>query len=143
MRRDTRFRVLLCTDVLLDLLSPERPQFSEACEVIELCNGGGDMGFMTVASLRDVYHIVRKLRGESLAREAVATLMDLLIIAPLSAEECDIALRSGEPRFEDGLVRACAELNDIDFILTRKKGVYLGSAVRSLDCANYLKFVRS
>lgn len=143
MPRSTRFRVLLCTDVLLDLLSSARPQFGEACEVTKLCNGGGDMGFMTAASLMDVYHIVRKQRGEELAKEAVATLMDLFIIAPVSAEECDTALRSNEPDFEDGLTRACAELNDIDFILTRREGAFKGSSVRSMDCADYLKFVRS
>lgn len=142
MSRDGGNRLLIDTNIALDLLSPGRPQFKEANEVAELCNGGGDIGFITVGSLKDVYYILTKFGGEGLARESVRVLMDLFAVAPMAAEECDLSLRSNEPDFEDGLVRACAELNGIDFILTRDAEAFMGSRVRALDCADYLKFVR-
>ena len=107
--------------------------------MIELCNGEGDMGFVAAASLKDAYRIFCKQYGEESARRAVGFLMNLLIIVPLSAEECDIALRSDEPDFGDGLIRACAERNDIDFILTRNESAFALSKIRSLDCADYLE----
>ena len=142
MSRNIGNRLLLDTNVLLDVLCPGRPQFAEANEVAKLCNGGGDMGFVTAGSLKDVYYILTKQIGEQKAREAVDVLTGLFIIAPLSAEDCDMALRSNEPDFEDGLIRACAELNDIDFILTRDAAAFLRSKVRAMDCAAYLSVVK-
>ncbi len=142
MSRDCGNRLLIDTNVALDLLSPGRPQFEEANRVAELCNGGGDIGFITAGAIKDAYYVLCKCCGKETAREAVATLMDLFAIAPLAAEECDLSLRCGEPDFVDGLVRACAELNDIDFILTRDAAAFKGSKVRAMDCADYLKFVR-
>lgn len=142
MPRDGGNRLLIDTNVALDLLSAGRPQFEEANKVAELCCGGGDIGFITAGSLKDAYYILCKSCGKELAREAVETLMGLFVIAPLAAEECDFSLRCNEPDFEDGLIRACAELNDIDFILTRDAEAFRGSKVRALSCADYLKFVR-
>ena len=47
-------------------------------------------------------------------------------------------MRSGESDFEDGLVRACAELNDVDFILTRDERAFRTSRARTLTCGEYL-----
>lgn len=58
---------------------------------------------------------------------------------PQSAEECLMSAASDEPDFEDGMIRACAELNDVDFILTRYAAAYRRSTVRSMTCAEYLE----
>lgn len=66
-------------------------------------------------------------------------LTELLVVAPVGAEECEFALHEGEPNFEDGLVRACAELNDVDFILTRDARAFKRPSVRAVTCAEYLE----
>ena len=137
-----RYRLLLDTNVLLDALEPARPQSQEACRVLELCNGEGDMGFACVLSLKDVYYVMQRFHGETVARQAVDRLAGLVTIAPVSWEECEMSLHGDEPDFEDGLVRACAELNDIDFILTRDSAAFAHSPVRSVTCAEYLEIVR-
>ena len=81
----------------------------------------------------------RRTYGEAQARRAIEWLRELLVIAPLGAEECELSLASGEPDFEDGLIRACAELNDVDVILTRDAGVFKRSKVRAMTCAEYLE----
>lgn len=53
--------------------------------------------------------------------------------------ECELSMRSGEPDFEDGLVRACAELNEVDFIPTRDERAFRTSRVRALTCREYLE----
>ena len=64
-----------------------------------------------------------------------------MVIVPVGAEECDLSIRSNEPDFEDGFIRACAELNDVDFILTRDADAYRRSKVRAVTCAEYLEIV--
>ena len=71
-------------------------------------------------------------------RKAVEWLTKLLAIGPIGAEECLDALGSNEPDFEDGLIRSCAELNDVDFIISRDKDAFAGSTVRCVTAREYL-----
>lgn len=139
MRNYNSSRLLFDTDVVLDAVCPERPQSKEACEVLRLCNGEGDMGIVAVGSLKDAYYILCRQYGEPCARTSIEKLTELLVIAPTSAEECELSLHGNEPDFEDGLIRACAELNDVDFILTRDARAFARSKVRAVTCAEYLK----
>jgi predicted nucleic acid-binding protein len=134
-------RLLLDTNVLIDLVDERRPQSQDAALVIERCNGGGDMGLVTPMSLKDAYYVLGRAYGERIARRCVDLLVSLLVVAPFGAEECDLALRSDEPDFEDGLIRACAELNGVDVILSRDVRAFEGSKVPVMTCAEYLEKV--
>ena len=134
-------RLLLDTNILLDAVMRERPQSAEARRVLDRCNGGGDMGLVAAVSLKDLYYVLGKCWGEPTARACVERLMGLVVVAPVGGEEADLALHAGEPDFEDGLVRACAELNDVDFIITRDAAAFRKSCVRSVSAAEYLEIV--
>ena len=136
-------RILFDTNALMDTLDPSRPGCHESRELLNLCNGESDYGMACDLSLKDVYYISRKMYGGDLARNAVRRLMGLLVIAPVDAEICDMALNSDEPDFEDGIIRACAELNGADFIITRDKAAFAHSKVRSVTAAEYLEIARS
>ena len=139
MRDFNSRRLLFDTNVLLDAMVEGRPQSKEAWAVIGRCNGGGDTGIATCGSLKDVYYILSRGGNEPEARETIEKLRELLVIAPLGAEECELSLGCGEPDFEDGLMRACAELNDVDVILTRDASAFKRSKVRAMTCAEYLE----
>lgn len=134
-------RLLLGTDVVLDAVSVSRPEADAACDVIRRCNYGGDMGLVSPISLNDAFYVLKRQRGLEGALQAIRWLMGLLVIAPVSAEHCDLAINSNEPIFEDGLTRAIAELEDVDFIITRNKSAFLKSKVRSVTAAEYLEMV--
>lgn len=134
-------RVLLDTNVLLDAVDSTRPQSDEACRVLRHCNGGEAMALVCPMSLKDAYYVLSRRFGADTARRAVGHLMGLVVVAPIGPEDCDVSLRSDEPDFEDGLIRACAELNDVDFILTRDASAFDHSTVRAVDCQKYLEIV--
>ena len=134
-------RLLLDTNILLDAVMRERPQSAEARQVLDRCNGWGDLGLVAAVSLKDLYYVLGKCWGEPTARDCVERLMGLVVVAPVGGEEADLALHAGEPDFEDGLVRACAELNDVDFIITRDAAAFRKSRVRSVSAAEYLEIV--
>lgn len=136
-------RVLIDTNILMNSLSPTRPEHQEAREVIDYCSGWGDFGMVCGLSLKDVYYLSTKLYGEQKARDIVRKLMDLLVIAPVDGEVCDMALSSDEPDFEDGIIRACAELNDADVIVTHDKDAFAHSLIRSMTAAEYLEIARA
>jgi len=131
-------RLLFDTDVLLDAVSLDRPEQRETHRLLARCNGDGDVGVACALSLKDVYYVMCKRYNEQTARKAVEWLTKLLVIGPISAEECLDALVSNEPDFEDGLIRSCAELNDVDFIISRDREAFAGSTVRCLTSREYL-----
>lgn len=98
----------------------------------------GDMGITSSHSLKDAYYIMSHIYDEPTAREAVRVLVDLVVIGPVSVEETLLALDSNEPDFEDGLVRACAELNDVDFIISRDEKAYRTCKIRRVTAGEYL-----
>ena len=51
MRNANGPRLLLDTNILLDAVSPGRPQSAEAREVLRRCNGFGELGLVTPTSL--------------------------------------------------------------------------------------------
>lgn len=99
------------------------------------------MGLVTPGTLKDVYYVLRKLIGGRFARRAINGLLDLLVVVPLSAEECLMAAASDEPDLEDAQVRAAAELNGVTFILTRDRDAFQNSHIRSITCAEYCRIV--
>lgn len=136
-------RLLVDTNILLDAVDPTRPDCAAARGVLDRCNGWGEFGMACSLSLKDVYYITSKIYGEDKARELVRSLMRLLVIAPVDAEVCNMALASNEPDFEDGIIRACAELNGADFIITRDAAAFANSKVRSVTATEYLQIAKA
>lgn len=132
------YRILLDTNILLDSVIPNRPQHDEALALLKWCNGSGDYGFAAATSFNDAYYVLCRAYDETIAREALENLLGLVAVAPVSLEECDRSLKSNEPDFEDGLVRACAELNGADFIVTRDRDAFVGSKVKSVTAKELL-----
>lgn len=131
-------RLLIDTNILLDCVDPSRASHNEAVSLMARCNGGGDMGIASSHSLNDTYYIMKRLYDKPSARNAVRVLSDLVVVAPVSAEETLLALDSNEPDFEDGLVRACAELNDADFIISRDEKAFRKATIRRVTAKEYL-----
>jgi predicted nucleic acid-binding protein len=134
---------MIDTNILMNTLSPSRPECREARELIDRCSGWGEFGMASSLSFKDVYYLSSRMFGERQARAIVEHLMGMLAVAPVDAEVCHMALRSDEPDFEDGIIRACAELNGADFIVTHDREAFAHSTVRSVSDAEYLDIARS
>lgn len=137
----TMNRLLLDTNVLLDCVDPSRAFHDDAVRLMARCNGGGDMGIASSHSLNDAYYIMSRRYDEPSAREAVRILAELVVIGPIGAEETLLAIGSNEPDFEDGLIRACAELNDVDFIISRDEKAFRKAKIRRVTAGEYLDTV--
>ena len=131
-------RLFLDTNILLDCVDPRRDGHADARVLISRCNGGGDMAIASAHSFSDVYYVMSRLYDESSARQAARLLTELVVVGPIGPEETLLALDSNEPDFEDGLVRACAELNDADFIISRDAKAFDKGKLRKLTASEYL-----
>lgn len=131
-------RILLDTNILLDYIVPDRPHSSAAATLVHMAGAESLTIFVTPSSLKDMYHIARKYIDEQTARQYIELFLDLFIVLSVGQEACELAARSDEPDFEDGLIRAVAEINSIDFIITRDRTAFQRSTVRSMSSDDYV-----
>lgn len=125
------YKCLFDTNVILDYML-RRPEYETARKMLRAAAGGSIEGCVCSLTLKDCYYVGSKALSEPVARSAVRDLMRLLTVLSVGMEECERSVESNEPDFEDGLVRAAAELNDVDFIVTRDEGAFARSSVRSV-----------
>lgn len=137
------FRVLVDTNVLLDLVAPSRPRHGETVAAFRAALEGGRCELIApVSSLKDVYYVFGRHYGsEPLAREMVSRLLAVIDVVDLPASAAPEALRSGEPDFEDGLVRAVAEMNGCAYLLTRDGPAFTGASFEKVDAAGLTALV--
>ena len=138
-------KLLLDTNIVLDFCNNRRVPFhSECVELLSVCLGRSDIELMVaISSLNDAYYALRRHYGtESQARQDIGRLLNLFEIRPLLVRHARQSYQSDEPDFEDGLIRAVAEDNQADVIVTRDAAAFRNSSVPSMDALECLKLLR-
>ena len=139
----TKQRLLCDTNYLLDVFDPERAAHADAVALLWYQTENPDAIELVapIASFKDAYYILSRLyKDEQLARASIEGIMDVFVtpvdmLASYGAE----ALASGEPDFEDALVRACAEHEGAATLITRDERAFRESPVPALSAAAFLE----
>lgn len=136
-------KLLLDTNILIDYAVRTRPDHEQANRLMERIVFGMERGYVASGSLKDFYYLCRKPLGEPVCRDFIRRFLSMLDVLPVGQVECDNAAWSDEPDFEDGLIRAVAERNGVDFIVSRDSGAFGHSPVRSMTARKYLELFDS
>jgi predicted nucleic acid-binding protein len=131
-------KLLLDTNILLDAAMSERPDWAYAVMLLQEFAYGRAEGFIAATSLKDVYYVLTKYSNKKEARKYILDAMELLNVISVDAATCQLAARSNEPDFEDGIVRACAENAQVDIIISRDEAAFKKSKVRRLSAKEYV-----
>ena len=131
------YRLLFDTNFLLDFIDPDRPDSDDAVSLFKETVSGRYDGRVAASSLKDMYYVLSKFRGESEARDWVRAFMRVLTVEEIDAEVCAIALDSDEPDYEDGCIRAIAERSQVDFIITRDEDAFARSWVKTYSAKRF------
>lgn len=128
-------RVMIDTNVLIDLVSSSRHAHGRTATAIGALLGSGDFeGCVLSSALKNVYYVYCRHYGdEPSARRAVRELRRMFALVNLTPSVVDAALDSDEPDFEDGLVRAAAEGCGCEYLLTRDAPGFLSASFEKLD----------
>lgn len=130
--------VLIDTNIILDAAMCERDGWSAATLLLDEISYGKLEACVASTSLKDVYYILSKYGGEPFAREYTKAALDAFDLASVDEEICRIAVGSNEPDFEDGIIRACAEHKEVDFIISRDTEAFKASAIKRLSPQDYI-----
>ena len=131
-------RLLLDTNYLLDYAEPGRPDEAAAIELFRQVVSGRYEGVVAASSLKDFYYLARKWQGDQAARDWLRVFMRAFTVVELDIEACAMAVDSDEPDFEDGCIRAIAERDMVDCIITRDEWAFVRSRVKSFSASAFL-----
>ena len=124
-------KLLIDTNVILDVLFNREPFNSDACEILKLSALSELELFVSASAITDIYYIVRKeLKDSEKSRDAIKRILEIVNIAGVSSAEISNALSLAWKDFEDSVQYSVAYLQGMDGIVTRNPRDYEGSRVK-------------
>jgi predicted nucleic acid-binding protein len=111
-------RVLIDTNIILDLFLSREPNITAAQKIFTLAAQEKIEACATASSVTDIYYVTAKRLGDRATREALRDLFNLVTIVNVDGSDCIQALDSLIPDFEDALVAVCANRIDVEYIVT-------------------------
>jgi predicted nucleic acid-binding protein len=121
--------VLLDTNVVLDVLLNRDPWQVEASALWRAVDEGRLTGYLPASAVTDIFYVARRLTDIARARQVVQVCLDAFNIATVDRAVLERAQALSGSDYEDNVQIACAELNELDAIVTRDSSGFEGSPV--------------
>ena len=134
-------RILIDTNIILDLVQNREPYSENASKIINSCVRMENLGYISSHSLSDLFFILRKYKTVD---ERKALVLHLCKHFKIVSESKDffisICNNSDWNDLEDGLQMKCAENEKLDYIITRdENNGFKNSPVKILSPEEFLK----
>ena len=136
-------KVLVDTNVILDVLLIQQPFYKDSSIVYKLSESKHISGVLAAVSMTNVFYILRK-NGKS-HDEAYQELDKLNIIfsmTPVSDTTISTALALRWNDFEDAVQLASAKESNVDFIITRNKADYKAPDIPCMTPTELIAYLR-
>ncbi|KAM3098625.1 type II toxin-antitoxin system VapC family toxin [Phormidesmis sp. 146-12] len=122
-------RILIDTNIVLDVLLDRVPFVEEGVTLFEMVERQQVQGYIAATTVTNVFYIVRKAQGQDTALDAVHRILTALELCPIDRAVIEQAIESGLKDFEDGVQLACAQLDQMDALITRDRNDFSGVAL--------------
>ena len=125
-------RILLDTNIILDIALKREPHFELSSKIFELIDKKRIIGYITASTVTDIYYISRKEKGNEIAIEFISNLIEIVDVIGVDKSIIVKALKSNLKDFEDAVQVSAAECYEIEIIVTRNKSDFLNSGLEIL-----------
>ena len=124
-------KLLIDTNVVLDVLLRREPFFRTAAEVLNLAQRDDVREYVSASAITDIYYIANKqMKDRDDVRDLLKRLLMVVSVAAVSEREIQNALNLAWGDFEDPVQYSVALLNEMDGIVTRNPGDYQEANMR-------------
>ena len=132
-------KVLIDTNVILDVLLKRESHFEFSASVLKLC-GMQVTGFIAANQTTDIFYLLRRGgKDAKSAKDIVKMLIDNVKVLDISAADVQNAIADEALDYEDSLLACCAERHKADYIITRNEKDFNFSQVPALSPQTFLK----
>ncbi|MGH8001973.1 MAG: type II toxin-antitoxin system VapC family toxin [Brasilonema sp.] len=112
-------KVLLDTNIVVDVALERQPFFGNSETVLSFVEEGQIEGYISASSFGDLFYIIRKQKGRDLAHEFLTEIVTFCQVATVDSTIINMALTVNFKDFEDAIQYSTAVLNHLDAIITR------------------------
>ena len=130
--------LMLDTNVIIDYIARRQPWYQDVEQIWERLRTGADRGYVSASALTDIYFITKRILNDAVALKAVTLCDNSLTICVVDRSTIRRALALRGSDFEDNVVIACAERENLDAIITRNRHDFQYSSVPAYTPADYL-----
>jgi len=131
-------RILIDTDVLLDLALGRDPHAAHSARVIQLVQHGFVDGFVAWHTIANIYYMLSSARHRNQALGFIRDLAGIAAVAPVDSEALTVALSLRMTDFEDAMQVASALAAGAEVIVTRNTRDFRTSPIRALTPRDYI-----
>ena len=124
-------KLLIDTNVVLDVLLQREPFCRTAAEVLNLTQRDDVREFVSASAITDIYYIANKqMNDRESVRDLLKRLLMVVSVAAVSEREIQNALNLAWGDFEDSVQYSVALMNEMDGIVTRNPNDYQEANMR-------------
>lgn len=131
-------RLLLDTNIILDIALKRNPHFEHSAKIFELIDKKQIIGYITASTVTDIYYISRKEKGKEIALEFITNLIEVVDVLGVDKNIIVKAIKSNLKDFEDAVQVSAAEYNEIGIIVTRNKSDFSNSSLEILTPKEFI-----
>lgn len=132
-------RVLLDTDVILDVVQNRQPFSIESTQIWNANRLKLFDGYIAAITPINVFYIIRKQSGLTLAQRAIQAILSNFLVCPVDHAVLEAASLSPISDFEDAVQHESALASGLDMIVTRNLSDYSGATLNILSPTSFLK----
>lgn len=135
-------KILVDTNVILDVLLNREPFAQNSSAVLKLCETPSFQGYITATTITDIYYILCKnIADKSTLYNALEKLLSIVEICDVTKHNIFNALKLRESDFEDAIQSDCAKSIGVDYIVTRNTEDFKNSKVKGITPSDYLSII--
>jgi predicted nucleic acid-binding protein len=136
-------RLLLDTNVVLDVILARAPWAAEAAALMAAIEAGRADGFVAGHTITTVHYIVAKAAGRQTAATAVSDLLRIVGVVSMESTDFHHALVLGLADYEDAVQAAACLKVGADFLVTRNAKDYKGAPVAPRSAGEVLALLQA
>lgn len=135
-------KILVDTNILLDVLTRREPFFGDSATVWSLCESRSLEGYVSAISFNNIFYVARKLKGKGAAYDMLRLIRGVFRPVPLDEQTLQQALDAGFTDFEDAIHFYAAIACGGDALITRNPKDFPSSGPPVLTAAEFLAALR-
>lgn len=133
-------KILIDTNIILDLIQSREPFSENASKIINSCVKKENEGYISAHSLSDIFFILRKDKTVEERKALILNLCSFFTVIPEDKNFYTAVCQNNNWNdLEDGLQMKCADFEKLDYIVTRDAGKgFNNSPVKVISAEDFL-----
>jgi len=134
-------KVLLDTNIVLDVLLDRKPYSRDSAEVFRLIEQGEAEGMLCATTITTLDYLLSQNMSRSEARSVLSQLLKLFEVASVNRAVIEEALNSRMDDFEDAVLDHAAQNSGADMIVTRNIKDFTRCESKFMDPKQFLVLI--